>query len=181
MKKQICKTISFILSLLLLFAAVCGTGTPRASAAGQNEPVAEIWLCFCGIHLPYIFGHTWICIKNTGDAPVTVGEETVEPGEMISVGLHADGGMTYNLEMEQFRGETVTAVKATLTADDLKRAETEILSSKWGSYNMLIKNCSHFSAAVWKATTGESYHTSIFPFILKAQIPAEKKGSLYIG
>ena len=180
MKKQVYKPLSILLSLLLLFSAVCGMGTIRAFAAA-DEPVAEIYLCFCGIHLPYFFGHTWLCIVNTGNAPITVGEETVEPGGMISVGLHADGGMTYNLEMTQFRGENVTAEKATLTAEALQRTESEILSSNWNYYNVLFHNCAHFSAAVWKAATGENYRPSIFPLLLRAQVPAEKRSRLYIA
>lgn len=182
MKKHIRKTVSVLLCLVLLFAAV-GAGAPAlyARAAEQEDGVvAEIYLCFCGIRLPYLFGHTWITIVNVSGEPFTVGPQTVEPGQMMSAGLHAGGGMVINRELGEFRGSTVTAIKASMTREQLQRAESEIMSSRWDHYYLLTHNCTHFAAAVWKAATGESYTTAIFPFVLKSQVPENRKTGLYI-
>ena len=181
MKKQIRKTVSVLLCLVLLCAVVGGARAPYARAAEQDsETVAEIYLCFCGIRLPYIFGHTWVCIVNVSGETLTVGPQTLEPGQMLSAGLHAGGGMVFNREMGEFRGRSVTAIRATMTREDLQRAADEIMSSKWDHYYLLTHNCTHFAAAVWRAATGESYTTAIFPFVLKSQVPADRQTGLFI-
>ena len=181
MKKHIRKAVSVLLCAVLLFAAVGGANALYAKAADQeNETVAEIYMCFCGIRLPYLFGHTWISIVNTSGETFTVGPQAVEPGQMMTAGLHSGAGMVINRELGEFRGRTVTAIRATLTREALQRAESEIMNSRWDHYLLFSHNCTNFAAAVWKAATGESYQTAIFPFVLKSQVPADRKTGLYI-
>ena len=182
MKKHIRKAVSLLLCLVLLCAvAGGGTGALYAKAAEQdNAVVAEIYMCFCSIRLPYLFGHTWISIVNTSGEPFTVGPQTVEPGQIMTAGLHAGGGMVINRELGEFRGTAVTAIRAELTREDLQRVESEIMSSRWDHYYLFSHNCTNFASAVWKAATGESYTTAIFPFVLKSQVPAGRKTSLYV-
>ena len=182
MKTFFRKTVSVLLCLVLLLTVIgAGAHTLYARAAEQEDgAVAEIYMCFCSIRLPYLFGHTWICIVNTSGEPLTVGPVTLEPGQMMSAGLHSGAGMVINRELGEFRGSTVTAIRATMTREELQRAESEIMSSRWDHYYLLTHNCTHFAAAVWKAATGEGYATAIFPFVLKSQVPAGRRTGLYI-
>lgn len=160
-----------------------GAGLPafgviaRAQAGGA---AAEMHMCVLGIYLPYLFGHRWICIYNVSDRPFSVGDRTLEPGGMISVSVHAGNGMEFNKEMRLFSGRNVTALKTTLDEDGLRRAANEIMSGEWNRYAMFSHNCTHFTAAVWKAATGERFNTFIFPFILKSQLPSDRTVSLHI-
>ena len=183
MKKSICKLFSILLCALFLAAALLpGMRGFTASAAGEDgRPVAVIYLCIPGIHLPYIFGHAWICISNVSNETLTVGPQTLAPGEMLSVGLHAGGGMAFNREMGEYRGSSVSAIQRQISREDLQRAETEILNSKWNYYLLFSHNCTNFASAVWKAATGESFRTGVFPFVLKSQLPSDQTVSLYIG
>ncbi len=183
MKKTLFKSVSILLSLVLLLAAFAPVSYPVASAAEQKDgPVAEIYLCVSGIFFPYyFFGHTWICISNVSQEPFTVGAVTLAPGEMMSVGLHSNAGMTYNREMNRFRGRTVSALKKQINEEQLRSAEREITSSDWSYYLLFSHNCTNFTSAVWKAATGVKYNATVFPFILKSQLPADQMVSLYIG
>ncbi|MBR5411206.1 MAG: hypothetical protein IK104_11100 [Clostridia bacterium] len=181
MKKRYLKPLGLLLALLFVFSAVLpGLSVPAAAAQTESGNVAEIYLCVSGFHTSYIFGHAWICIRNISDAPITVRSETLAPGAMLSVSLHAGVGREFNREMRQYRGKSVTAIGRPLTRAALANAEREIMDSKWGSYLLFSKNCTNFSAAVWKAATGESYRAVIFPFVLKNQFPADQTFSLRI-
>ena len=182
LKKQIRKAISVLLCLVLLCAVIGGGAHALYARAAEqeNETVAEIYLCFCSIRIPYLFGHTWISIVNTSEETLTVGPQAIEPGQMMTAGLHAGAGMVINRELGEFRGNTVTAIRDTMTREDLQRAANEIMSSRWDHYYLFSHNCTNFAAAVWKAATGESYATAIFPFVLKSQVPANRKIGLYV-
>ena len=182
MKKHILRFSCILFSLLLLLG-VTNPALPslRAAAVGQDDQtVAVMHLCVSGISVPYFFGHSWICITNVGDETIVIGQEAIAPGQTVSVSTHARVGMEFNREMNQFRGRSVTAVRAELTSEALTKAENEILSSKWDNYSMFFHNCTHFCAAVWKAATGKTYATALFPFILKSQFSEEDKTSFTI-
>ena len=136
----------------------------------DNLPVAILYLCASGPHAPYAFGHAWICIKNISDREITVGTETVEPGKMISAGLHHDGGLHFNDEMKDYDGKMVSAKSTYLFEDDLSKAENEILKDRWSWYELFAHNCTNFATAVWKATTGKGYAVFCFPFIVQLQM-----------
>ncbi len=178
MKKRIFRAVSLFVCLALLCAAFC---QGFSAAAQEDEPAATIYLCVSGIHPLYFFGHAWICIANTGYRTLTVGEVTLQPGEMMSVGLHSGAGMTYNREMSRFSRSTVKALAQQITSAQLENAEREILSDKWDYYLLFTHNCTHFTSAVWKATTGVSFRTAVFPFVLQSQLPSDRTVQLYIG
>ena len=179
MKKRIIKPFCMLLALLVLCCAALPLMRTPAAAA-EDGTVADIYLCVSGFHIPYFFGHAWICISNESDAPITVGTETIAPGAMISAGLHSRVGMEFNREMRQFSGSTVTAIRRSLTREALANAEREIMDPKWDSYLLFSKNCTNFSAAVWKAATGESYTAVVFPFVLQTQFPSGEAFSMRI-
>ena len=180
--KRVYRFIGILLSVCILLFPVLASppGGYAAAAEADDTSVAEIYLCVSGIRLPYLFGHSWICIVNTGSEPFSVGSERLEPGEMLTAGLHTNGGMVFNLEKSQFRGRSVTAVQASLTKAALQRAENEIFDSEWDHYSLLTHNCTHFSVAVWKAATGKTIQASVFPFFLKMQMPSGERTSLTI-
>ncbi|MBR0509212.1 MAG: hypothetical protein IJJ85_03765 [Clostridia bacterium] len=182
MKKRLLKGVSMLLSLVILFS-VFGAGLPATVASadeGDGETVAVLYLCVCGIRLPYIFGHTWMVVENVSGEPLTVGSKTLEPGAMLSAGLHSGVGMEFDREMREFRGQSVTAIAREMTADELERAAKEIVNSRWDHYNLFVHNCTHFCSAVWKAATGVNFGVSVIPAILKSKMPASQRISLRI-
>ncbi len=181
MKKVLC----ILISLMLIFGTVTmyssAVSYSPEKAAASNEVVAMMYHCVVGVSWPYLFGHSWICIQNISDEPLTVGPETIQPGQMISAGLHSARGMLFNKEMKQMRGKTVDAIETALTREGLKKAENEIISSRWNYYELFGHNCTNFSAAVWKAVTGRQLRTFIFPAVIKNQFSSSEKIRLYIG
>ena len=165
--------LAMILSSLGAFAVV--------SVAADGETVAILYHCASGIHMPYIFGHTWLCIENVSGETIYVGSEAIEPGQIISAGLHSAHGMEFNKEMREYRGSFVSALKAEMTAEELKKAESEILSSRWHYLEFFGHNCTNFSCSVWKKVTGQKLTPFVFPFVIKAQFPKDRTVKLYIG
>ena len=180
MKKRFRKAFSLFLAVCVLCAAAAGMAFPRAGAAGGDEAAAVLYLCVSGVRLPYIFGHTWICIENVSGAPLSVGGRELAPGDMMSAGLHTGVGMEFDREMRQFRGNTVTAMRRELTRAAFESAANEIMNGRWDHYLLFTHNCTHFCAAVWRAGTGMSLRASVFPFALKSQMSAGETVGLYI-
>ncbi len=132
--------------------------------------VAIMYLCVSGPHAPYYFGHAWICIKNISEETIMIGSHSVAPGEMASFGLQHFDGMHYNDEMNDYRGETVSAREYRLTRNDLDKAEKEITNSRWGWYEYLAHNCTNFATSVWNKVTGQHFFAFCFPFIIQIQM-----------
>lgn len=143
--------------------------------------VAIMYLCVSGIHAPYAFGHTWICIKNTSDETITIGSRNIEPSEMASFGLHHFDGMHYDDEMNDYRGETVSAREYKLTREDLGKAADEITASRWHWYEYLTHNCTNFATSVWNKVTGSHYFAFCFPFVVQIQMAGNGLSKLTIG
>ena len=179
--KKTTKIIALLLAFMMLASVFCPCASADDSSRGGDEIVAVLYHCVSGTHMPYLFGHSWICIENISAETLYVGSQEIAPGKMISAGLHAAKGMVFNREMGEYRGSSVTAIKADMTRNDLKKAEKEILNSKWGWYEFFGHNCTNFSASVWKAVTGEKYNAFIFPAVIKNQFPSNRKISLYIA
>ena len=135
----------------------------------SDGAVAEIYHCVSGPSLTYFFGHTWICIRNVSGATLYVGQQAIEPGQMISAGHHR-GGFQFNKEMRQYANKTVTACKSRINADQFAAAAAEIMDPEWGTYELFAHNCTNFSTAVWRAATGQRMTPFIFPFVLRSQI-----------
>ena len=182
MKKRFLRPMSLLLSLTLLFCALGFGfyGVRCAAQDGADETVAVMYLCVSGVHFPYIFGHSWICISNVSNETLTVGNETLAPGEMKSFGLHAGVGMTVNREMSRFSGSTVSALQTPLNRADLEKAGREITDSNWNYYLLFTHNCTHFASAVWAAVTGKKYKTGVFPIVLKNNLPSNELVSVRI-
>ena len=85
----------------------------------SDAVVAIMYMCVSGPHAPYIFGHTWICIKNVTEKNLKVGNTEIAPGAMASFGLHHFDGLHYDDEMYDYSGETVNATECKLTRRDL--------------------------------------------------------------
>lgn len=143
--------------------------------------VAIMYLCVSGPHAPYFFGHTWICIKNISDEAITVGSRTLEPGEMMSAGLHHDGGMHYDDEIHDYEGDTVQAREYELTRDELRTAEKEITNSRWHWYEYFAHNCTNFATTVWNKVTGQHYFAFCFPFIVQIQMAGNGLERIVMG
>ena len=158
---------------------------PDADSEGDSIltdiPVAIMYLCVSGPHAHYAFGHTWICIKNISGKEITVGSSTIAPGEMISTGLHHDGGLHYNREMARYNGETVKAREKVLTISDLRTAEKEITNSRWHWYEYLGHNCTNYATSVWKKATGQGYFAFCFPFVVQIQMAISGTESVSIN
>ena len=176
--KQTKKVVGIVLALILALSAFGVVAIAQGEEDAQT--VAVIYHCASGIRAPYIFGHTWIVIKNVCDRNLTVGPQTIEPGGMISAGLHSGKGMDFNREMREFSGRAVTALQYQMTVDDLRKAEEEIMSSRWDHYLLFSHNCTNFSTSVWKAVTGQKYSPFIFPFVIKNQFPSDETIKLFI-
>lgn len=152
------------------------TGSEEQTVESEDESllsdaaVAIMYLCVSGPHAPYIFGHTWICIKNISDESLKVGNSEIAPGAMSSFGLHHFDGLHYDEEMRDYQGETVNARECRLTRKDLKSAEEEITNSRWHWYEYLTHNCTNFATSVWKKVTGQSFFAFCFPFVVKIQM-----------
>lgn len=179
--KKIIRLTSLVIAIMMIISALGLNFASTAANDGENKVVAILYHCASGIHMPYIFGHSWVCIENVSNESFTVGSETVEPGQMISAGLHSAHGMEFNKEMREYRGSAVSALKAEMTMEDLKKAEGEILSSRWHYLEFFGHNCTNFSCSVWKKVTGQKLTPFIFPFVIKAQFPKSQTVSLYIG
>lgn len=136
----------------------------------EEVPVAVIYLCASGPHSYYAFGHTWVCIKNISEEDITVAGKTIAPGEMVSFGLHHDGGLHFNREIDRFNGENVTVKEKMLTGSELSAVENEISDSKWGWYELFSHNCTNFATSVWNRATGAHLFAFCFPFIVKLQM-----------
>lgn len=141
-----------------------------------DETIAIIYLCSVPYPtLHYIFGHSWICIKNVSDEELSIGSQTIAPGEMISAGLHSTmskgrSGMSFNDEMNDFKGRSVSAVQYFLTEKEFTKMSKEITNSKWSWYELFTHNCTNFAAAVWRAATGNFMLAFCFPFIVSIQM-----------
>ena len=174
--KTMKKSFSVLLAMLMLFSAF----SFAVSASNENKTVAIMYHCVSGIHSPYVFGHSWICISNVSDKPITVGPEKIEPDSMISVGLHAAKGRVFNREMREFKNCFVTAIQREMTSEDIKKAENEIMKSKWTYYELFGHNCTNFSSAVWKAVTGRKFTPFIFPVAIKNQFKKSETIKIFI-
>jgi|GEM_PF-2925888 len=179
MKKLLCILLSTIL-MFTMFSFTLSAGAEE-SPTNANASVAVMYLCVSGAHLPYIFGHTWICIRNISNENISVGSQTVAPGAMISAGLHSFRGMVFNREMSEYRGSTVDAIEKYLTKSELETVSNEIMSSNWSYYELFAHNCTHFVSAVWRSVTGRSIRTFIFPAVLKNQFSSSEMVRVYIG
>ena len=159
-----------------------------SSEEPQTEPptqpddgaVAEIYHCATGMSLSYFFGHTWICIRNVGTETLYIGSVEIEPGRMISAGLHYGPGLDYNREMRQFAGKGVTALKARIGSDGFNAAAAEMQKSEWSRYMVFTHNCTNFSTSVWSAATGQRMSPFIFPFVVKSQMSSRSPVTLYV-
>ena len=136
----------------------------------DRNPVAILYLCASGIHSHYAFGHTWICIKNISKDDITIGGKVIAPNEMASFGLHHDGGMHCNREIERFSGETVKAKQKKLNRSELLIASNEISNSRWGWYEYFAHNCTNFATTVWNKVTGAHLFAFCFPFVVQIQM-----------
>ncbi len=136
----------------------------------DRSPVAILYLCASGIHSHYAFGHTWICIRNISKDNITVGGKVIAPDEMASFGLHHDGGMHCNREIERYSGETVKAKEKKLTRTELLIAANEISNSRWGWYEYFAHNCTNFATTVWNRVTGSHLFAFCFPFVVQLQM-----------
>lgn len=167
----------------LTLHAIWREAEPSEPVSGDDadEPVAIIYLCVSGPHAHYFFGHTWICIRNISSGTITVDGTDIQPGEMASFGLHHDGGLHINRELNRYRGETVTAKQASLTSSQLSDAEGEITSSRWSWYELFAHNCTNFATSVWAMVTGVNYVAFCFPFIVQMQMALSGTDSLVIG
>ena len=179
--KKFIKVICVFLSVLMIFSAMGVAFFACAEGENEDSSVAVVYHCASGVRAPYVFGHTWIVIENISEEPLTVGPETIEPGTMISAGLHAAKGMVFNREMSEFRGSSVTAIKKEVTSDGLKKVESEIMSSNWNYYTVFFHNCTNFSCAVWKAASGQKITPFIFPFVVKSRFPSGQTMKLLIA
>jgi hypothetical protein len=139
----------------------------------SDAVVAIMYMCVSGPHAPYIFGHTWICIKNVTEKNLKVGNTEIAPGAMASFGLHHFDGLHYDDEMYDYSGETVNATECKLTRRDLKSAEEEITNSRWHWYEYLTHNCTNFATSVWKKVTGKGFFVFCFPFVVQIQMAKE--------
>ena len=167
------------------FTADSDTVMTEAAEAGEDSiltdiPVAIMYLCVSGPHSKYVFGHTWICIKNISDEKLTVGSKIIEPGKMSSFGLHHFDGMHYDDEMYDYNGETVKTREKRLTRSELKTAADEITDRNWHWYEYFAHNCTNFATSVWKETTGQHYFAFCFPFIVQIQMAVSGMKSLTI-
>lgn len=140
-----------------------------------NAQVAILYLCTSAPHGSYIWGHSWVCIRNTTDRFLTIGTQTIAPGEMISAGLHHDGGMHFNDEMRQYANCSVKAISTTLTTSQFEKVSEEILAKRWSWYEYLAHNCTNFASAVWKAATGKGYFCFCFPFVISLQMTGSSR------
>ena len=145
----------------------------------KNKPVAKMYLCVGGIHLPYFFGHSWICIENISEEPIKVDTETIEPGETVSTGLRSGmfggkRGRNWNCEMSDYKNCKVSAIVREITAEQLKKAENEIENSDWSWYEIFAHNCTNYATSVWAAVTGKRYAAFCFPFVIRTQFPASE-------
>ena len=136
----------------------------------DRDPVAILYLCASGIHSHYAFGHTWICIKNISKDNITVSGKVIAPNEMASFGLHHDGGMHCNREIERYSGETVEAKQKKLSRAELLIAAKEISNSRWGWYEYFAHNCTNFATTVWNKVTGAHLFAFCFPFVVQLQM-----------
>lgn len=147
------------------------TVIPNDSHESDDDDVAIIYLCVVPYTSSrYAFGHSWICIKNISNKAIKVGPQTIATGEMISAGLHSFKGMTFNEEMDDYRGRSVKALEYTLNKKDFAKVTKEIMSSRWNSYEVFAHNCTNFATAVWKAATGKFMLAFCFPFIVSFQM-----------
>ena len=146
----------------------------------KKEPVAMLYLCVSGPNVHYGFGHTWICIKNISAKDISVGNQIIHPGKMISAGLHHDGGMHFNDELFHYDKKAVSALSKSLTIDGLKKAEKEILKNTWRWYEYLAHNCTNFATSVWLAATGQFFLAFCFPFVVQLQMAFNKTEKLNI-
>ena len=145
-------------------------GAAQEDSFITDTVVAIMYLCVSGPHTHYIFGHTWICIKNISEDSLTVGERIITPGEMASFGLHHFDGMHYDDEMYDYSGENVKALEYKLTRSDLDSAKHEITNSRWHWYEYFAHNCTNFATSVWNKVTGRHFFAFCFPFIVQIQM-----------
>ena len=146
----------------------------------SDGAVAEIYHCASGMSLTYFFGHTWICIRNVSGETLSIGEKTIEPGQMIAAGLHYGRGLEYDREMGQFSGKSVSALKCRINRDQFAAAASEIQNANWNHYELFTHNCTNFSTSVWQAATGQRLSPFIFPFVVKSQMSSRSPVSLYV-
>ena len=145
----------------------------ESDASGKDdENVAILYLCAAGPRGRYIWGHAWIMIKNISDEDIVIGENIIPPGTMISAGLHHDGGLKYNRELETFNGCTVSAKEKYMNAKELEICKKEMFSSRWSWYEYFAHNCTNFATSVWLAVTGNFYICFCFPFVVQLQLAA---------
>ncbi len=113
------------------------------------------------------FGHSFLTFLNVSSQNITVGQHTVAPGKMVSVGKFGNlgtcandfKGAFYNVEAQRkdilgWYGPDVS-MYLELTASQLS-AVSNILINKQSGYLTLGNNCATFAAAAWNSVAPSS-------------------------
>lgn len=170
MKKSLKRFMSAVLSLVLIITVAL----PAFAADSGEQIVAEISVCSRDKEVPS-FGHTWIYIHNISDRPIQVGAYWVPVGEGVSIGTFAntrdDGkGVYYNIEshcINKYGDHDFYSITKKISANTLKKVSDKILSlNDWNFF----KNCMHFTFAVWKTATGQSFANLLLPTLGELQL-----------
>lgn len=141
---------------------------PSDEPAAPSEPsdgdvVGTISIAFRLSHIS--FGHVWVYITNTTDAPFEVGLYTLQPGEGVSLGnfnlSRSDGsGLYYNVESHcgnKYGTSGTVAVTDKLTYGRLKAVTKALII---GNHFDPIYNCTGFALTIWNIGSSK-----IIPFI----------------
>lgn len=155
-----------ILVLLVLFGlslAGCAEKTYVSPKLTGDEP-AQVTLYAFDASSEKVFGlinlgHAFVTIKNTSDAPLTIGAYTLPQGEEVSIGtwgMNAHWGIWYNVEstymtIGRYKGRV--SLTQGIGTEELGSINTYLLQSDtWTPF----KNCSYFAVDLWNLVSDES-------------------------
>lgn len=176
------RVLAFFLCVVLLFGSAVGAAGASPQATGNDEIVAQLYLCYRWSAPPSL-GHAWIYIENRSDETLKVGAYTLPPEQGVSVGTFGltrnDGaGIYYNVEAycgNRYGLSGLVCVSTGLTRAKLAAVSKVIMSQNF--WDPIVFNCTTFAARAWNAGGGRTVVPFVFPVFVKLQILAGSHGS----
>ncbi len=157
-----------IVALLMAVLMLCSFAAVPASAAGEDENIARMWLC-SKINTKDPVDHFFIYFENLSDHPIKVGKFTVPVGGTVSMGSYGSTGPSggfgvyYNVETERDYYVDMYALSTELTQSELNAVNKKITYNWWDP----IFNCVFFAVRAWNASGAKKLPVIVIPQLMR--------------
>ena len=106
-------------------------------------------------------GHTWVSVENLTDHAISINDNEINPGELLTVsvwGISGHFGVAYNIEpqfiTECGRYDGRKSLSVSIEESDLEIIGNYIENNPNWTFR---KNCSYWSVGLWNEVAGDDY------------------------